>query len=166
MKNRSLLISLVVLLSLLISATVYASITNSLQFTGSVVFTPPLNLELTNPAIRSMRQDENIDLDLDKKTLSFFVILVQPGDERTVTFQIANTGNTPACLQNLLVQNPPATATGVTVTWPNLNNELLMPGVTSQEFTILVRWNPNVIGAPEGSVPLSASIQYTQEVDR
>jgi len=126
-----------------------------------VVFTPPLNLELTNPAVKAIRPGESIDLDPDRKTMGFTVLLVEPGDQRVITFQIRNTGSNPALLQNLSPKNPDSSS-GVSVQWPTMNNVVLDAASTSPEFTVLVMWEPSAIGAPEGVVNFSAAIQYTQ----
>ncbi|MCL1918248.1 MAG: hypothetical protein FWG14_08025 [Peptococcaceae bacterium] len=126
--------------------------------------TPPLNLELANPVIGSMRQDENIDLDPDKKNLSFHIILTQPGDQRLITFQVENSSSLPARLQNLTGQDPPST-TGVYVVWPELDDVLLMPGAESPEYSILVIWDPSAFGAPAADITLHASLQYTQDAE-
>ncbi|MCL1790000.1 MAG: hypothetical protein FWG40_01365 [Peptococcaceae bacterium] len=163
MKPHGYLITAGILLTLSLSSTAYAYYTKSLKLTGSVVLTPPLNLELTEAAIQIMRPGESMTLDPNKKSLRFYVSLVDPGDQRIVNFKVKNTGSNPVLLQNMLPQNPDP-ATGVSVQWPAMNNIVMAPNSVSEEFTILILWEPSAIGVPEGTVIFAATLQYAQYI--
>ena len=162
MKKRSLLVAISVLLVFLVTGTVYAAVTDSLTILGKVVHSQILDVEFgQGPEIVIPRAGESVGLGSNRKTLSFNVVLVQPGDIRIISFRLVNTGNITAKLSNLTVNNPAAT-TGVVITWPPLNDVLITPGATTPDYVILIEWDINAYTAPSGNVIFSASVDYSQ----
>ena len=108
------------------------------------------------------RQGETVSLNAAKNTLDFYVVLAEPGDRRLIDFKIANTGSLPARLQELSEGHPPE-STGVRVNWPYLENLRLLPGDSSETFTIVVEWDENAANVATGAVSFNAEIHYTQD---
>ncbi|MCL2817126.1 MAG: hypothetical protein FWD39_01905, partial [Clostridiales bacterium] len=94
MKKRGLLIAITIFAALLFSGVVYAAGSHGLVFTGRVARTSFLNLDLADIAIANIRPGESADLaDVTKKSLRFNVLLIEPGDSRSISFNMSNTGN-------------------------------------------------------------------------
>lgn len=161
MRKRGLTIAACLLALTLVSGTAYAMTAGQIHLSGAVARNPRLDLELVSPAVEDIRPGESAELGPDQKTLSFSVVLVQPGDQRSIAFQIANTGNIAARLQNLTPQNP-APASGVAVAWPDLEDTVILPNQTTETLYTVVTWEPDAFSPPSGNVVFEAAIQYAQ----
>ena len=137
---------------------VYAATTGLLNFGGTARFNQNVKLDIINEAITDEGAGESVVVNVGKDTLTFVVHLATPGETRYVTFKIKNVGNSDAILKTLST-TPPATNTGITVTWPELQDVVVLSGETTSTYTIAVYWNPPYPGVTT-DVALSATIDY------
>jgi len=158
--RRNFLAAILILAALFSAGVVYAAAAPTLRFTGRTVSNPVLNVVFENPAIASARAGETISLGPDSKTLLLYVVLVDPGDSRTVNIIIRNLGNIPAKLGRWDA-TVPAQNTGVVIAWPQIAGLRLEPGEAHPCSIVVSRPSSayNVIG---GTTPFEASIGYTQ----
>ena len=162
MKNRVLIIITIAIATLLLMSVVYAVESGTLTFTGYVARTTILNLELSDLAIDAPRPGETLEFaDTTKKGMRINVLLIEPGDTRIVTFYILNSGNMAARLGNLNTTTPDP-STGVVITWPPLDNIVVLPGQRAGPYTVTVIWDVSAQTAPAGTVYFDAYIDYTQ----
>ena len=121
-----------------------------------------LNLELARVGIYDIRPGEVAELlDANMKSMRFNVLLLEPGDMRTINFHVSNTGNMAARLGDLKGVNPDP-STGVEVLWPALDHLIVMPGQSAGPYSIIVLWNTHMQDVPSGSVYFEANIVYAQ----
>ena len=162
MKNRGLLIAIAIFIVLLSTGIVYAVEYGTLTFTGRVARTYVLNLDLTSVTVGAPRPGEIVEIaDVNKKSMFFNLLLIEPGDSRTITFHILNTGNMAARLGNLNTSDPDI-STVLVVTWPSLDDILIMPGQNAGPFTVTVTWDAGAQNVISGSVNFGAYIDYAQ----
>ena len=129
MKNRSVMIAVIIFSMLSVFTVGYAASVNKLGFNGYAALNPILNIDIVAPLIENMRSGESASTTVvidDNDTLNFSIVLIEPGDTRRIGFQILNKGNQAAKLGefvNLVPLENPA----IDVIWPNLEEKVIMP---------------------------------------
>jgi len=145
---------------ILLIGVVYATTTGVLNFGGTARLNTNMKLIIIDEVIVDEDAGEAVSVNAAGDTLSFTVRLDKPGDTKYIKFKIENVGNGDAVL-GTLSHTPPASNSGITVTWPSLNTVQVLHGVTSSEYTIEVHWNSAYPEAMQ-DVSLSATINYSQ----
>ena len=129
MKNRNVIITVILFSMLSIFTVSYAAVTNRLGFNGYAALNPILDISIANPFVEDARAGEFASTTIvgnDNRTLQFSIVLIQPGDYRKIGFQILNKGNQPAKLGEFAhlvpVDNP-----AIHIIWPSIEEEVIMP---------------------------------------
>ena len=163
MRNKSLLSASAILFTALLTGIVYAAEAGALTFTGRVARTSILDLELQNISLNGTRFGEFVELaDENKKSMHFYVLLIEPGDTRTISFNILNSGNMAAKLEDLDVVTPDL-STGLGVEWTPLDSLIIMPGESSGPFSLTVYWDISEPDLISGSYDVEVFILYSQK---
>ena len=167
--RRNITLVIFTLIMLLLSGIVYASTAGFLLLEGTVVFSSNVDLNIIEAkfsAATPERDGESVSIPLisNYKTLSINVDLLEPGDKRIITFKIQNVGNVSAELGELNVSVPDIGASGLKITWPDLENEVISPGQTTTEYQIVGEWDVNYPNVTNGSHNFSSTIIYMQGI--
>jgi len=129
LKNRNVIITVIVFFMFSIFTIGYAAAANKLAFNGYAALNPILNIDIVGAFIENMRSGESASTTVsvnDNDTLNFSIVLIEPGDIRKIGFQISNKGNQPAKLGEFVdlvpVDNP-----AIGIIWPDLKDVIIMP---------------------------------------
>ena len=160
MKKRNLYIVITILAIFLVTGVVYAAANGVLTFGGTSRFNSNIDLNIVNALIEDEQAGDTLAVVGNNDTLNFSLLMKSPGDTRYIKFKIQNVGNVDASLENMSV-NDPLENSGITVTWPVLNNVVVDAGDTSDEYTIAVHWDSAFATATQ-DVTFSATINYSQ----
>jgi len=158
-RRRGFYIIASVLAIMLLIGAVYAATTGVLNFGGTAKLNN-VKLIIVDETITGELAGESVGVNPAKDTLSFTVRLTE-GQTRYIKFKVENVGNRPAVLGTLMETTPAESGSGVEVTWPSMNGDIIEHETKSGEYTIAVHWNeayPNVTQ----DVTLSATISYSQ----
>jgi len=134
-KQRTLLVLIGVFLFIFVVSVAYAALSGTLTIRGSYTFNEHLQVEFTSASFTdSARIGETApSIIANGQTLTFAVLLNEPGDSRTIQFKITNTGNIDI-------------ATGVTLPSSGFYN-MVIEWDTDPQYEDLIGTTSNVIFA-------------------
>ena len=181
MFNYSKKISVIIAIFILIFviSIVYAASAGVLGISGTATFSSQADVDLSivdadfsnltpansvNPAV----QDEFVIVPGlleagDSKTMYIFVDLIFPGDKRIIEFYIENLETVSTKLGPLMKNDPDINSTGVSITWPNLEDIVILSGQKSGPYQIEIEWDiAHYNISNTGQRNFSATITYKQ----
>jgi len=144
-KQRTLLVLIGVFLFIFVVSVAYAALSGTLTIRGSYTFNEHLQVEFTSASFTdSARIGETApSIIANGQTLTFAVLLNEPGDSRTIQFKITNTGNIDAVLDAIDINAP--VGLNVTVTPALVTGNIdIATGVTlpsSGFYNMVIEWD-------------------------
>ena len=172
MKSKGISIAIIVFVCIFGISIVYAASTGVLSMNGTATFIPPSNVELifTDVDFDSStppRNNEEVSLPagLDNKVMYIDVRLIYPGDKRKVKFKIENLEVASAKLGALITDYESGVTnqtSGIKITWPDLEDEVVSGGTTTGYYEILIEWDIDYYYVIPSSHVFEAAITYQQ----
>ena len=163
--RKNLVIAIILFTSLFLISVVYAAVSGNLDYSGYVARSVNVDLRIVNTTLQNPRLGETVTVSSalnDYKTLQINLSLLQPGDERKITFQLQNVGNVATTLASLVTVNPDYYASCIMVNWPELSGLVIHPGTTSAVYEIKVTWDVNQLRTISGLYSFTATVNYAQ----